>query len=932
MNTPIWAAYVKNWDLMINMLRYFIITIFYLFLVNSAFSDTPEYGGYWQCMTEPLPDLLYQPNVRRLTIGALDCFDLDKIDTVKGIVATKQNQQNRVCKVYADLTNSCRDYLVQCENDYIACKAALQNVTNCMPYLSEANILLNKVKVKTADSLAASMLAFWQTAKNFCDEDIEYIETKPALWWDMACNDYNIGPISFYELNEAYYEVEKAGQKAELLRRYAMAEPASETWQRLIVTMMGLESLDSEDASERAAAAKVLGPHGDFSTPIMYKLLTALDDSDPTVRANAALSLRVQGNRKALVVISLLSKLLDSYETPEVRGNVALALREQAISYPCKPHEEKRYHLEGSENPNDLINGVPICVPYDQKAHQKAEQEKDFWGETQANNSCGSSQRPFANLFDRHTSIAQLKDFNIVDNLCYVGIKMRKSKIVPIIKIALLTALQAEDDPVARAKMVAAMRTIGKPVNGDDTILQLLRFQYLNDDDYRVRRAAVFALARAAKDEDWLLTQVIPKALEDDSASVRKAAIAAASELIELSMSKKDTAYQAYVNGMTFHNSQATDCKSSEKTNPKNSTPEGRIESRFFTEGYKAAFLFYQDKCVNVSEGRPILAFSNPEMGAQGISRRTDIKLHFLAPVAKMMIINNIKLFGPRKTVIPYRIKEYKLNAKKRFTSVVLQIADPLAPDQYYQLKFMAGFKSKDAPIRAEGYWDARSILFKTVSSKVSKTVAEMMTEDSDVDVQYTAAEAFIKRNEEAVFEFMKNKLLQNPPRNKVRATSYLASSYFSYGHLQNLKPEDFVSFMIDFLGKIKDHIIEQERMLKQNDPSVLTKTNPPAKDYLISPALGQYYNFINVLLSKHWVTPEMKQEIDDALNLQEWILEKLKKDFPLRSYSYYERIYYSGIRKTLKKIMNQHFISRSNGGVKNVDYLIYENILMSED
>ncbi|MDM8558412.1 HEAT repeat domain-containing protein [Candidatus Parabeggiatoa sp. HSG14] len=920
------------------MLRYFIITISFLFLGNSAFSDipdsdTPEYGGYWQCMTEPLPDLLYQPNVRRLTIGALDCFDVDKIETVKGIVASEQNQQNAVCRVYADLTTACRDYLAQCENDYVGCKAALENVANCMPYLIEASLLFNKVEINTSARLASGLLAFRQKAR-FCDEEIEYLEKKPALWWDMACNDYNIGPISFYELNESYYEVEEAGQRAELLRRYAMAEPVSESWKRLIVTMMGLESLDSDDASERAAAAKVLGPHGDFSTPIMYKLLTALDDSEPAVRANAALSLRVQGNRKSLVVISLLSKLLDTAELPEVRGNVALALREQATSYPCKPNEEKRYHLEGSENPNDLISGVPICVPYDQKAHEKAEQEEDWWGESQNgadDNGCGSSKRPFANLFDRHTSIAQLKDFNIVDNLCYVGIKMRQSKITPIIKDALLMALQAEDDPVARAKMVAAMRTIGKPVKGDDTILQLLRLQYLNDDDYRVRRAAVFALAQAAKDEDWLLTEVIPKALEDESASVRKAAIAAASELIELSMSKKDTVYQAYVNGMTFHNSRATDCQSSDKTNPKSSTPEGPIESQFFTEGYKAAFLFYQDNCVDASEGRPILAFSNPAMGAQGISKRTDIKLHFSTPVAKEMIIDKIQLFGPRQTRIAYTIKEYKFNAKKRFTSIVLQIADPLAPDQYYQLKFMEGFKSQDAPTEAGGYWQARSLLFKTVSSKVSKTIAEMMTEDTDVDVQYTAAEAFIARNEEAVFNFMRSKLLQNPPRNKVRATSYLGSPHFNYGHIQNLELEEKLSFLIDFLGKIKEHIMEQERMFKQTEPSVLTKTNPPKKDYLITPALGQYYNFINVLLSKHWVTQEMKKKIDEALNLQQWILTKLKKDFPLRSYSYYERIYYSGIRKTLKKIMNQHFMSLSKKGPKNVDYLIYQNILMSE-
>jgi len=499
--------------------------------------------------------------------------------------------------------------------------------------------------------------------------------------------------------------------------------------------MMGLESLDSEDASERAAAAKMLGPHGDFSTPIMYKLLTALDDPEPRVRANAALSLRVQGNRKSLVVISLLSKLLDSQETPEVRGNAALALREQATNYPCKPHEEARYRLEGSEDPNDLVSGVPVCVPYNQQAHEQAEQEEDWWGESQGdNNRCGD--RPFANLFDRYTSIAKLKDFNIVENLCYVGAKMRQSKIMRIIKEALWVALQAEDDPVARAKMVAAMRTIGKPVKGDDTIIRLLRFQYLNDSDYRVRRAAIFALARAAKDEDWLLKEVIPQMLQDDSASVRKAAIAAASELIVLSLSKKDTTYQAYVNGMTFHNSQATDCQASAKTDPKGSTPAGPIESKFYTEGYKAAYLFYQDKCGDYDQqGKPVLAYSIPEMGAQDVSKRTDIDLHFLAPVAKEMIIDKIQLFGPRQTVMPYIIKGYKRQPKKRFTSVVLQIAEPLAPNQYYQLKFLEGFKSQDASEPAPGYEYARSLLFKTVSSKVAKMIAAMMTEDPDVDV-----------------------------------------------------------------------------------------------------------------------------------------------------------------------------------------------------
>ncbi|KHD08805.1 hypothetical protein PN36_24980 [Candidatus Thiomargarita nelsonii] len=164
-------------------------------------------------------------------------------------------------------------------------------------------------------------------------------------------------------------------------------------------------------------------------------------------------------------------------------------------------------------------------------------------------------------------------------------------------------------------------------------------------------------------------------------------------------------------------------------------------------------------------------------MGAQDISRRTDIALHFLAPVAKGMITSKIRLYGPKKAVIPYTIKEYKL------TSVVLKIAEPLAPDQYYQLKFLQGLKSLDAPNGYEG------------------------------------------------------------------------SPYFTYG----IAPEKRLSFMIDILGKIKAHIVEHER-----------GTNPPpAEAYLITPALGQYYNLMQALLSKSWVTRDMKKKIDDALDIR---------------------------------------------------------------
>lgn len=146
----------------------------------------------------------------------------------------------------------------------------------------------------------------------------------------------------------------------------------------------------------------------------------------------------------------------------------------------------------------------------------------------------------------------------------------------------------------------------------------------------------------------------------------------------------------------------------------------------------------------------------------------------------------------------------YKRQPKKRFTSVVLQIAEQLTPNQYYQLKFLEGFKSQDASEPAPGYEYARSLLFKTVRSKVSKMIAAIMTEDPEVDVQYAAAEAFLAKNEEAVLDFMKNKLRQNPPRNKVRAATYLGSPYFSYRRVQSLAPADRLSFLIDLLGKIR--------------------------------------------------------------------------------------------------------------------------------
>jgi hypothetical protein len=900
------------------------LILFLLHITYPAFSEPSESGSYWQCLTASLPDLIVQPNVRDLTISSLACFDFDKLDMIKAIVASEQHRQNAVCRLYAELSIGCRDYLARCEQNTRACQTALSHVMPCLSHLSEAPTLLSAVKVNTAEALLKTMRDLRPKA-GLCDEEMEYVEKQPPLWWDRFCNDYQVSPLSFYELNEYYYEVELAGQRAELLRRYAMAEPASENWQRVVVTMMGLESLDADDPNERAAAAKVLGPHGDFSKPILYKLLTALNDPEPAVRANAALSLRVQGNRKSLVVFSLLSKLLDPHEPPEVRGNVALALREQAVHYPCQPHEEATYRLEGSEHPDDLVNGVPVCVPFDQQAHDQAEQEPDWWGELETNEK-GCGNRPFANLFDRQISIAQIKDFNIIQNLCYVGVKMRSSKIKRLVRDILFSTLQAEEEPVAKAKMVAAMRTLGTPVNGDETIIQWLRFHSLNDSDYRVRRATLFALARAAKNEDWLLTQVIPQALEDHSPSVRKAAIAATSELITLSLSKKDTVYQAYVNGMTFHDSQATDCESSDQVDPKASTPTDSIESKFYTEGFKAAYLFYQDQCADSTDlGKPILAYSKPEMGEQGVSRRTDITLHFMAPVTEEMILSKIQLFGARQ-VIPYTIKSYQRDLKQRFTSVVLQMAEPLAPDQYYQLKFLPGFKFQDAPNQAPGYEHARSLLFKTVSSKVAQIIAAMMTDDPDVEVQYAAAEAFLARNEKAVLEFMKNKLFQNPPRNQVRAATYLVSPYFSYGPVQSLKPAERVSYLIDLLGKIKKHIIKQERMLKEAE--VLTNQNPPPKDYLVTPALVQYYFLMNALLSQHWVTRKMKVEIEEALKLQAWILAKLKQDFPLRTYSYYERIYYSAIRNILKQIMNRHFISQ----VKHVDYLIYRDILMDEE
>lgn len=904
---------------------------------NSAFAVG---ASFYQCLVKNLPTLANRPQVMEVTLQSIDCFGPDHANLAAGMAAAQSNNQALVCSSYNNLSRECKAFTRRCNENRLDCKEALDIIYSCVPYVAIVDSTLKSAGINSAEIFSQAQAAF-DTKAASCVNGAEYVQPDNHLFWDRSCNDYAMAPLSFYELNEAYYDFNRyidasgksieAGYKADLLNRFALSTPSNERWQRVVASMIGLESMQSQNPDERAAAAKMLGQHGDFSAAVKFSLLLALEDRTAAVRAEAARALRSQGDRKPLVVLSLISRILDTSENSQVRGNAAVALREQAVSFRCDKGTEVDYVMDGSEDPNDLINGIPVCYkPADNIVKSSTPEDDYFFRLINNQERCPTNASGIAhNVFDKFDSPDALKDFSISENLCFHRANMLPSKLARITATALLVATDSERDPIAKSQMVAAMRSLGDDVTQDlrSTIMSKLRTDYLVDRDYRIRRAAVFSLAKVARNESWMLDQVIPELLAADrSSDVRRTAIAALTEIAPPAAPGTDVTFMSYNNGMDYLNSLATDCLTTKKANLVRYVFASGVNADFFAAGFSTAkSLAIANLCSNPSQ--PKLVSAKPQAGDADVNTNTqEITLTFANEVSRQELEQGIQLVSQGKP-IALTVRKYEIigDSAPRSTMITFQIGESLRSAELYQIKLKKGLKavSPSSDASESGFSENVNLLFKTSSGKVGGKLLDMMENDPSTDVQFAAAEAFLLKNESIVIEFLISRLRTEPARTMSRSASFLTSEYVSFLDVSRMNEEDQIRFLKEVIKLTKDYIDRNERLFVPE---------PPVKDYLAVPAIQDFYRLMGSLFKKPWVSPTVKKEVIDALDLDEWLLKKLKADFPLegRTYSYYERVQYGPIRELLKEIYDESFLQRTPQ-IKNVEYIIYDKSLMRE-
>lgn len=906
--------------------KYRLICISTITVLVTSGSAIASFQDYAACFTKSLPDLVTRPKVRDLTMGFMDCAALDHLSLHEGAIAAKTKNHPRACSIYSDMDYGCKDFLIDCSAHQAECTTALDNALNCIPYANTVNSGLKSAGIDAADIFVQSLVDF-QVIGEACIDGQEYVEPKPPLFWDQNCNDYATSPVSFYEINEYFYEYEDPVNRADLLNRFALSSPSGEKWQRIVATIMGIESMNSDFADERAAAAKALGIHGDYSTPVVTGLLTLLSDNNANVRAEAALALRNQGNRKSLVILSLLNKLLDQNDTPEVRANAALALREQAVNFVCESGVDKTYLAGGSEDSSSLLSGINICLGDTDNSREDAQNDyggDEVFGDNLASSGssrCVGSENNAFSIFDRYTSPEQIKTFDILENICYSDVQMRSIVADRISRSVLLQAIQVEGDVEALAKMVSSSRNLAVPQNNDDVLLTYIRFNLINHKDWRIRQASIYALGKAARDEPWFYNELIPKMLDDSSPSVRRAAIAALSERQPLSLGATPRYFTEYITGKLMHDSQAEDCENSKNAQFDGSgySFEDRNAQNFAIAGFNTAYNMYQHGACEVGEaGAPVIKRISPEVGEKGVAANTAIELYLEGTVIEQRVLGNIYL-EYRDEEIQLDLLEFNADEDSNTTYIKLKPKQNLSSANFYKLVVSSNFSERiDFDV-----W----FLFMTESINSSEKVADLMESDKDIDVQYTAAESFIFNEESMVLNWLLSRMTMDPPRNTHRAATYMSIEELSYSdYITN--EDNRRDFLKSTFKRVKEYVEEREKMQSSD-----VKTD----DYLPTPAISQLYHFLHNILNRNFVTDNDILDLDANTNIRDWLLKKLLDDYPVRDeYTFYERIYYPSVRPIIKDLINRRFMDGFERVWTDVDYLIYQDgpdsFIMSED
>jgi HEAT repeat protein len=887
-----------------------LLFLFSTFAGNgNAFAESTA-DSFERCVAETQATFPSGSPMGPLSHSFSQCVAANPVGIYEGASAARLNDTAKACNTWSAFEGPCREFANVCQTDRTLCKSTLKALEPCLKFQPLGKAVLETSGIANEQEFA-DWLADFRNRVTKCSGGKEYLEQKKGSWWNLFCNDFSAPQSDFYELNGAYYQMKTAAQRAALINGYAASEPSAVTWQKQVANIILLDALEAPAPDERAAAAKALHVHGDFSAPVLYGLIRHLSDDNPQVRAESALALRTQGNRSALVVFSLLQKLSDASSI--VRGNAALALREQALEFPCEPSNEARYFTP------EVAANIETCKVYDSRVHPNPDaggtSTPGYQNSLLDPSTTGCPEEPDTEggVFDAVTTPEDLKQLNLASLSCKLFAPTKPAKVKRIVETLMLQALTAETDPVAKERMIYSLRTLAM----GSSLLTMTLKQGVYDPNFRIRRASIFALVKAGAGQDWAISALKTALTSDTSPSVRKAALLALTEMapLDVKLNAASDAFANYVAGVRRHSSQARDCSTSRNAKADEILKLPLNAAEFFSLGFSSASSFYNDiHCDDqINAGVPALLWSHPTQGQLDF-RESILQFKLRGVVPQERIKSLVRLTLKNKN-IDYALVNYKTNPQGNTTQFAMQPLSALVPDQYYAVTFLMGFGATEGT----GWRDDRNILFRSPTVGAGDAVVATMNFDPDSDVRYAAAEALQQYNPEVTFHFLVNEILKNEPESAYRASKMLASPSLSLSFIESLTQSEKMTFLQNLFRQLLTQVDKWER---------LTPTNPPLAEYLTVPAIATHWKVIHRMFESGLLSDAELRTLDTQVQIKKRILDRMKPDYPPRNYTMFERQYLSAVRPLWLSMYNTRLKTAAEPMVERV---VYETLLLSE-
>lgn len=907
-----------------------------------------QQGGYYRC-AYLAAKLMRERDKERVAVAYQNCLG----DSGQALTSFVDKIENPECGVWASMGPQCKEFVTRCTLDSHTCALVVETILQCIPYAQWVADLYRKFDNKGIGEKIAGLNVKFQKKAVECNETPFLPENIVPQFYKLYCDDYtSSGPISFFTFNNNYYTVKTAKERAYLLDKYA-DNPAGASYERIVATALGLESLRNPAGVERAAAAKVLGVHGDYSAPVMYMLLDATYDHKALVRKEAAKALAFQGNKGFLINVRLMQLLEDP--DPYVRAEAAVALKTQAVEKNCPDITVKtltgmtdslsgqRYQTIFYHNPKidprSLEFNVPTCFLYKEQDHPNPLNESDFRNSLGKTYGCPEVPTTSSRVFDRIATVKDIKDFDILKNKCAVMVPRHADKIMFLAQQAVYDGIFREREEttggrLAKSMMISALRTLGRERPG---IVQDL-IPWMQSKYPEIRTAAIYAAAGAAIDDPFLLEKLkLP--LADPEPSVRRAAIGAIGEVAVLDINDDIEAFRVYSAGIDFFNAEIfRDCPSIENPTVTPEWPYDPVKEmkkyKYFLSGFDNAYIEALDLCAyKKNKKTPMVVFSNPRPRTS-FFLGPFFEVHLNGQYAEDELRKGIAVLSQSSQGLPIPVREFTTDIREEkssegtlyTTTVRFSLLDPLLPGKTASLFISAKMKNKEGvPFnqypKFPSSLQARKIGFRTPDEdvfQVTDKILRILEDDPAFEVRFAAASVLLPYplHEKSVFQFLQYAILTRPEEQILRARPYFDREIFKYKFLKTMNDDEKIRFVRKFLFLLQQDIDKHERL--ENPRSA---ENPSS--YLEIPSLSAQYDVLLDLLGRNILPKErMSKALDKKYyndqSLKDWLWQRISTTLPTggprERFDIYSRVLYGNTRKNWLDSYDKIFSSPEDG------------------